>query len=173
MPIGRYWFVVVCLVSLACTCRAAPTTGTQLLSITGIKLQPLKNGLEPSGQFVAGFDIKTWGVRVIAVCHIPGGWTVSAGKNANPEGVLSGSGGEGVTFLDADSLPQLANLFLVQVDEYHPTDTGDCAKNCTPATFAGNIYIGRYGVESDLESRRVLPSNIHLDPASRCPDPSR
>jgi hypothetical protein len=132
----------------------------------------LKSGSQARGQYIASFDIKTWGVRVIAVCHIPGGWTISAGKNANPEGVLSGSAGEGAAFLDSESLHQLTDFFLVQVDDYHPIDRGDCTKNCTPASFAGDFYIGEYGSEDQPKPQRVLPSNIRLDAASRCPDPS-
>ena len=166
-----FWFLAACLASLECNCPAAISAETQLLSITGIKLQPLKSGSQARGQYIASFDIKTWGVRVIAVCHIPGGWTISAGKNANPEGVLSGSAGEGVAFLDSESLHQLTDFFLVQVDDYHPVDRGDCTKNCTPASFAGDFYIGEYGSEDQPRPQRVLPSNIRLDVASRCPDP--
>ena len=171
MSVVRHWPLAVCLASLACNCPAARSAETQLLSITGINLHPLKSGSQPTGQYIAGFNIETWDVRVIAVCHIPGGWTISAGKNANPEGVLSGSAGEGVAFLDADSFNQLTELVLVRVGDYNPIDKGDCTKNCTPATFAGNFYVGQYGSESEPELQRLQPSNIRLTPARRCPDP--
>jgi hypothetical protein len=158
---------------LSIDCPAASAAETQLLSITGVHLQPLITASRSTGQYMSGFDIRTWGVRVLAVCHIPGGWTISAGKNANPEGELYGSAGEGAAFLDSGNLHQLTDLFLVQVDDYHPSDTGNCAKSCTPASFSGNFYIGEYGINAEDEPipRRVLPTNIRLSPAARCPDP--
>ena len=133
--------------------------------------RPMGNESGARGQYIASFDIKTWGLRVIAVCHIPDGWTASAGKNAGPEGVLSDTAGEGVAFLVTERLHQLTNFFLVQVDNYHPNDRGGCAKNCTPASFAGDFYIGEYGSEDQPRPQRVLLSNIELEAAARCPDP--
>jgi hypothetical protein len=167
----KLYFLAACLASLICNCQAAFSATTQLLSFSDIKLQPLKRGVRSTGEYVARFDIKTWGVRVIAVCHIPGGWTISAGKNADPEGVLSGSAGEGVAFLDAEGLHQLTDLFLVQVDDYHPVAKGDCANSCTPASFTGNFYIGEYGADAQPTPQRVIPENIRLTAATRCPDP--
>lgn len=164
------WILRASLAALAIT--AAPAFAqTQLLSITGIDLQPLHTGAQASGQYVSGFNIRTWGVRVLAVCHIPRGWTISAGKNANPEGELSGRAGEGVAFLDSQRVAQLADLFLVRVEDYSPADAGDCARNCRPASFSGALRIGQYGTRQRTVTRRLTASNIQLRPAARCPDP--
>jgi hypothetical protein len=144
----------------------------QLLSLSGVQPHPLRQGEDKKAQYIAAFDIKTWAVKVLAVCHIPAGWTISAGKNAYPEGVLSGSAGEGVAFIDAAALAELNNLFLVQVTDYHAEDRGDCARDCTPATFSGDLYIGTYGASGVPDTKlRLSPANIRLTSAAKCPDP--
>ena len=96
---------------------------------------------------------------------------MTAGKNANPQGELSGSAGEGVAFLGASDLSALSDLFLVQIDDYHPADKGDCAKSCEPATFSGRIFIGDYRSDEQPIPQRLVPSNIRLVPAAHCPEP--
>ena len=144
----------------------------QLLSLSGVQLHPLRQGEDKRAQYIAAFNIKTWAVKVLAVCHIPAGWTISAGENASSEGVLSGSAGEGVAFIDAGALAELNNLFLVQVTDYQQEDRGDCARNCTPATFSGDLSIGTYGVDGVPDTKlRLSPANIRLTSTAKCPDP--
>ena len=129
-------------------------------------------GESSKANYISSFEIKTWDVQVLAVCHIPLGWTISAGKNANPEGILAGSAGEGVAFIDAGRSAELNKLFLVRITDYHVADEGDCTKKCTPATFAGNFFIGTYGAPEDPETKLGLkPEDIRLMPAVKCPDP--
>ena len=145
--------------------RPGFAAATQLLSIVGLGI--------PAGRYVSSFDIQTWGVRVLAVCHIPPGWTVSGGQDADPGGTLSGSASEGVTFLDPSHLGDLNGLFLVEVADVHAAQ-GDLAKDgwYLPPTFDGKIEIGRYGNDTDTSPRRLVPSNIALVAAARCADPS-
>lgn len=161
----------LCVASFIVTLVSFASFGsqTELLSLTGLRLQSTAPDRSKTGQFIASFDLKTWGVKVLAVCHIPAGWTITAGKNANPEGVLSGNAGEGVAFIDAGTLKQLDDLFLVDVDGYHADDLGDCSKDCTPATFSGVLYEGTYGVETPDIRIRLRSLNIRLTPATSCP----
>ncbi len=150
----------------------AAAADAQLLSLTGITLRPLKPS-EAHPQFVAGFNIDTWGVRVLSVCHIPPGWTISAGQGIDLGGSLSGSAGGGVANLDASRLDELRNLFLVEVTGYQATSRGNCADSCAPATFSGTVDIGTYSMSYVPDRKfRLAPSNIHLTPAARCPDPA-
>jgi hypothetical protein len=165
------------LLSLALACwilgaSAVSAAETQLLSLTGIKLHPLKSNKENTAQYVAGFDIDTWGVRVLSVCHIPPGWTISGGQGIDLGGVLSGAGGGGVAFLDASRLDELHNLFLVEVIDYQATGRGDCSDSCMPPTFSGTVEIGTYSRNYGPDRKlQLVPSNIRLTAAARCPDP--
>ena len=139
---------------------AAPA---QLLSIVGLGV--------PDGRYVSTFAFRTWNVRVLAVCHIPPGWTMTAGRDADPGGVLSGSASEGMTFLSSANVGELTGLFLVQVENFHAARVGRCARSsCVPATFSGSITIGRY-LDREAAPTRIRPSNIRLVAAPRCPDP--
>jgi hypothetical protein len=162
-------------VALICWILGAPVasaTDTQLLSLTGIRLHPIKPTETDHAQYIAGFNIDTWGVRVLSVCHIPPAWTISAGQGIDFGGSLSGSAGGAVANLDASRRDELRNLFLVEVIDYQATARGNCSDSCTPATFSGTVDIGTYSMSNVPDKKfRLAPSNIHLTPAARCPDP--
>ena len=144
---------------------AAAESPTQLLSLTGIKLKAFDG---PGGEFVSAFEVNTWDVQVLAVCHIPPGWTVTAGRNADFDGILSGVASLGVAYINASQLSELDAIFLVRVGKYREHDDGDCTKHCIPATFSGDVTVGTYGLDADSKLR-LRPSNIHLQDASKCP----
>jgi hypothetical protein len=52
----------------------------QLLSIEHVKLT--------SKQYVSGYKIKTWGLKIRAVCHLPPGWIIPTGSYASPDGIF-------------------------------------------------------------------------------------
>jgi hypothetical protein len=133
---------------------------TYLLSIAGIALGP--------HEYVDGFSVDTWGVDFLAVCHFPPGWTIRAGRQASPDGVLAGEASHGATFLDRAWLRELRGLALVRIfGRVQPIRTGSI-----PATFAGRATIGSYGVNGEPSRRAMLGArNIRLVPAARCPDP--
>ena len=76
-----------------------------LLSIVNL---PLK-----ADESVEGFKFATWGVQFKAVCRIPEGWRITAGGGATPDGSLEGSGGQGATWFNKGSPPELRHLALV------------------------------------------------------------
>lgn len=141
--------------------RPSAADDSELLSIRGVVL--------PQNGYVVGFTIKTWGVDVLAVCHFPPGWTITAGKSADPEGILAGGGSHGVTWLNAARIGELGQLFLIKVSDYraheaHSPNVDD------PATFSGKLLVGDYGnPEADWREVSLLPANFVREPASRCP----
>ena len=106
------------------------------------------------------FSFDTWGARILAVCHIPPGWRITAGGSAAPDGVIAGQASHGVTWLN-DTKP-LENLVLVSLyGQVRQADEGN-----VPATFKGKAVL-----EGSDHSREVAltHANIRLSPADRCP----
>jgi hypothetical protein len=134
---------------------------TYLASVTGIALGP--------NEYVDAFAVNTWGVDFIAVCHIPPGWEVRAGRRASPDGVLAGRASHGVTFLGRAHLSQLGGLALIRLPgPVQRTRIGD-----VPATFSGHAEIGTYGTDDDRHRQvRLSYANVRLVPATRCPPPA-
>jgi hypothetical protein len=131
---------------------------TYLASIVDIPLKP--------GERFSAFSISTWGVTFNAVCHVPYGWTIKAGGDATPEGVLEGSANQGTTWLGQKSSGELRDLVLVTL--YGSVQRQDIAikSGVVPATFKGHAYI-----EVDDGRRRVnlTFSNVSLRPSTHCP----
>ena len=115
---------------------------------------------------ITGFSIKTWGVTFKTVCHIPPGWTISAGGSATPEGQLAGDASLGVTWLESGSSPEFKKMVLV--DLYSPVQRRDVRVQggTRPATFKGYAHLWNNDVERKV---RLTWSNVELTPASRCP----
>src|ERR1039458_10782265 len=99
-------------VLLALVGSALPSVAdsSELLSIRGITL--------PEHGYVKAVRIETWDVKVLAVCRLPGGWTITAGKSADPSGILAGEASLGVTWLNNQSLDQLRQLFFIEGSGY-------------------------------------------------------
>lgn len=136
---------------------------TYLASVVGIALGP--------HEYVDGFRIDTWDVDFLAVCRLPPGWRIRAGRMASPDGVLAGEASHGVTFLDRMRLSELDDLALVRVlDPVQPEEIRS-AGGIQPATFSGRATIGTYGDGEPRREQRLGAANIRLLPAARCPDP--
>lgn len=136
---------------------------TYLLSIVGIP------GAENS--YVNEFAIDTWGVKTLATCQIPPGWTITAGSSADPSGRIAGEGSLGVTWLDHKRRDYLHRLVLVRL--YGPVQRRTIRSGTgeVPATFAGHATVGQYGSDKDRKVR-LNWRNVRLTPAKNCP-PSR
>ena len=146
---------------LALVCPGAHAESqTVVLSIEGVQLG--------AKQYIAGFEIKTWAVYPLAVCHIPHGWEVSAGTDIDPGGRLTGGSGGTVANLDHTQLTDLKALYLVKVDGYHATTVKHGGSE-QPASFSGTISIGTYGSEKPDHDYPLRPANIVMVPAKRCP----
>jgi hypothetical protein len=144
--------------------RTAYAADAELLSIQGISLG--------EKEYVAGFNLTTWRVEVLAVCHFPPGWTITAAMAASPDGGLQGGIGDTVAALDRTRLGQLQRLFLVKIEDYHEQERVFPSGGGTPPTFVGTISIGAYGPDEPiLRSVPIGASNLVREPATRCPDP--
>ena len=145
----------ICLLALG----AAPVDHpkTYLASVVGV---PLK-----TGESIEQFSFLTWGVDVNAVCYVPGGWRITAGRDSTPEGEISGQGSTGTTWYRERSPKQLRNFVLVTL--YAPIQRNALHQGTgvVPATFNGEATI------SDLDDEhkiRLSYRNIRLVRASRC-----
>jgi hypothetical protein len=157
---GRMLFRVA-TVAMLLAWHTAKAGQIELLSITGIEL--------PEGSYVAGFNVDTWGVEVLAVCRFPFGWTLTAGKSADPSGTLKGEASLGVTLLNRRSISELRNLFLVDIDGYQ-AETRFEGNTEYPATFIGTITVGKYGDDSDPRAFPLSSTNFVRTAATRCPE---
>lgn len=155
-------------IAAAAIAAAAPAVAeeerTYIASVAGIALGP--------SEYVDGFTVDTWGVRVLAVCRIPPGWEIRAGRAASLDGVIAGRASHGVTFLNRARLSQLEGLALIRLDG--PVQRREIRRGSIswPATFAGHAEIGTYGVDERRRRVRLADANIRLTPATRCPAPS-
>jgi len=151
------------VLALAGAARSNQATANELLSIRGI-------GLAENG-YISGFHVDTWGVRVLAVCHLPPGWTITAGNSADPSGVLEGTASLGVTFLNRHDVSQLDNLFLIDVVNYRPQEARlpNQPGLIHPASFRGKASIGVYGPDDTIHDVQLTPANLVREPASQCP----
>lgn len=130
-----------------------------LVSIVDVPLQ--------GDESVESFTLSTWGVTFDAVCRIPAGWTVKAGRSLTPEGVLEGEGSLGTSWFRESSPPELQQFALVTL--YGPVQREASAFTDgggeVPATFAGSAT-----VSTDDGERRIplTADNVRLTPADRC-----
>ena len=135
----------------------------ELLSIRGITL--------PEHGYVKAFRIETWGVMVLAVCRLPPGWTITAGKSADPSGILAGEASLGVTYLNGQNLDQFRKLFLIEVSDYRERELPipNVPGGVYPATFSGKLVVGTYGNHDDAHEVAIMPANLFREPATQCP----
>ena len=159
--VERLISVLITLI-IASSARAELANANELLSLRGIELT--------NGGFISGFHIETFGVRVIAVCRFPPGWTIAAGNSIDLSGTLDGNSGGGVANLDGPNAYRLDDLFLVEVIGYQPQERRKQGE-INPALFSGKVSVGTYG--DDVKSRDVelRPDNFVRHPASQCPSP--
>jgi len=146
------------LVLAAATAVPVDHPHTYLLSVVDF---PLK-----VDESVESFSFSTWGVDVNAVCHVPGGWRIKAGRDSTPRGEISGTGSTGTTWYRERSPKQFHNFALVTL--YGPVQRQDIKEKdgVVPATFNGKAAISDYDDEHQVT---LSYRNIRLVSASRCP----
>ena len=159
----KTWAHLLTAVAALSICSVAQAQGsrTYLASIESLPVRP--------GDEVEQFTIDTWGIDILAICSIPAGWRIEAGRTAAPDGIIRGEATHGVTRLTGRHLGSLRNIALIRTwgavrGGNRRTGSGD-----EIATFLGSMRIydsrGR-GREVPLRLR-----NIRLVPAVRCPQP--
>jgi hypothetical protein len=143
---------------------SARADSTALLSIQGVTVDDAHHLTE--------IVIKTWGVEVLAVCHIPPVSVVSVDFDLDPGGTLVWKARSWHGELERSDLKELASLFLVRVAEYQKEPRGDPHGDYHPATFAGVATISRIEDPPRARKVRLRWNNFVLTPAARCPDPA-
>jgi hypothetical protein len=150
------------LLATICSFHTARAAGTELLSIQGLSIE--------ANELITEFQIETWGVQILAVCHIPPSWRVTAGNFVNPEGILSGEAGTVQASLRQSDLDELNSLVLVRLDQYQADPRGDPGGEYHPATFAGSIRMQTVGLNPAEREVQLVPANFVRQSAARCPD---
>jgi hypothetical protein len=110
-----------------------------------------------SNQNLQAFDLEVSGLDVLAVCHVPPGWTINA--TGAGEGVidLKGQATVGAAFVSLDDMQDIAGLFLVRA---RPNETFAVKGGLTTGTYDG-----------DQTEVRATPSLLRREAADRCPPP--
>ncbi|EIZ81310.1 hypothetical protein WSK_0016 [Novosphingobium sp. Rr 2-17] len=139
---------------------AADHSQTYLLSVIGLPVADTGS--------VKAFSFDTWGVEFNSVCRIPGGWRITAGSSATPNGEFAGEGSQGATWFNQRNPKDLHAFILITL--YAPVQQSDFTtvgeSEVIPATFKGFAT-----VETDDGDRHIPLTyrNITLTPAVTCP----
>ncbi len=134
---------------------AAPkAVAADLISIRGISIRP--------DEFVAGFELATNGIDVLALCHVLPDWTITVSNGHPPDSHVVGDAHHGASSLPAGSLDRLTRLLLVEPQK--PAASG--TKN--PEAITGFLTIGMYGSSAPLRKLPLAPANILREPAPSC-----
>jgi len=134
-----------------------------LLSVTGISLD--------RAHHLTKVLIRTWGVEVLAVCHVPKVATISVDFDIDPGGVLTWKASSWHGELDQSGMRALSSLFLVRVSDYQKEPRGNPRGEFHPASFAG---VATVATLQETPQEHAIPlnwTNFALSPATRCPDP--
>jgi hypothetical protein len=119
----------------------------------------------PKDHSITAFKIETWGVALLAICHLPPSWEIRTEKFEDPEGFLSGR-----SDIHGERLSGLGELFLVDVYDYQPFSRGNPKGDYHPASFAGWVELAAH--PGDPGKQLTLhASNFRLTNAERCPEP--
>jgi hypothetical protein len=149
----------------AATLVGQPAHAVERTYLLSLKAMPVR-----ANEYLDQFTLETWGVDFLAVCHIPAGWDITAGRYGDPGGHLKGVGNIGVAYLDPSHLSNLKAIALVRLDAVqrrairYPNHAGG-----VPATFGGSGEIGRYGNAEHYRHVRLTYRNVRLAPATQCP----
>jgi len=158
--IVRWWphFAAICLAVATWTSAAF---AMQLLSVKAPDLN--------ADSYISGFQIKTWGIRVRAICKIPAGWMMTAGKELNPGGVISGFASGFMANIDMKQIEKLNDFILI--DDAEARSPPASRSPSEPPTFRASLLVGEYSKSATQRDRRI-PLNdaeIVLKPATQCP----
>lgn len=112
-----------------------------------------------SDQNLQSFDLKLTGLDVLAVCHVPVGWTVRADGAGSGVVVVKGHATVGAAFIGADNLADLAGLFLVR------------ARPDEAFAVRGKLLTGVYADDGGQFEIKATPAILRREAAERCPPP--
>jgi hypothetical protein len=139
------------IVPFWCHASATSADSLTLISITGIQLS--KN------EFLEGIALTTRNLRILAVCHVPAGWSVSVSNPTGPIGGVEAGASGGVAELGAGDLRELHAFLLARPSKLATVDIG------------GTADIEMRGDQPEAVTRQLGPLNFALAVADRCPGP--
>ncbi|HJV42201.1 hypothetical protein [Caulobacter sp.] len=136
---------------------SAPASGRQASAAT--ELVSLAWTPSGSNQNLQAFDLEVSGLDVLAVCHVPPGWTINATGAGSGVTELKGQATVGAAFISLDDLQEVAGLFLVR------------ARPGEPVGVSGDLTMGTYGGDEGQTEIKASPALLRREPADRCPPP--
>ncbi len=110
-----------------------------------------------ANQNLQAFDLEVSGLDVLAVCHVPPGWTINATGAGEGVTELKGQATVGAAYVSLDDMQDISGLFLVR------------ARAGEPLAVKGEITTGTYG--GDQAEIRATPALLRREAADRCPPP--
>lgn len=136
--------------------EAAPATPSQTAAqpteLVSLAWRPAN-----SNQNLQAFDLEISGLDVLAVCHVPPGWTINATGAGEGVTELKGQATVGAAFVSLDDMQDIAGLFLVR------------ARPSEAFAVKGEITTGVYG--GDQTEIQATPALLRREAADRCPPP--
>ena len=110
-----------------------------------------------ANQNLQAFDLEVSGLDVLAVCHVPPGWTINATGAGEGVTQLKGQATVGAAYVSLDDMQDIAGLFLVR------------ARVGETLAVKGDITTGTYG--GDQAEIKATPALLRREAADRCPPP--
>ncbi|WP_066680988.1 hypothetical protein [Caulobacter sp. CCH9-E1] len=110
-----------------------------------------------ANQNLQAFDFEVTGLDVLAVCHVPPGWTINATGAGEGVTELKGQATVGAAYVSLDDMQDIAGLFLVR------------ARKGEPLAVKGQITTGTY--DGDQTEIQATPALLRREAAERCPPP--
>ena len=110
-----------------------------------------------ANQNLQAFDLEVSGLDVLAVCHVPPGWTINATGAGEGVTELKGQATVGAAYVSLDDMQDIAGLFLVRV---RPNEA---------FAIKGQITTGTY--DGDQTEIQATPALLLREAADRCPPP--
>jgi hypothetical protein len=154
------WIALLLCVGLAYAEPSKAEIRRVLLSVDGLGL--------PRTTAIRSFHISSWGVEVLAVCHLPPSWELRSEKFEDPEGYLDGR-----SDTHGEPLKSISAMYLIDVYDYQPLAHGDLKTEYHPASFAGWVAVGSVQPfdGGNRRKRTLRAANFRLQDATQCPKP--
>lgn len=110
-------------------------------------------------QNLQAFDLEVSGLDVLAVCHVPPGWTINATGAGEGVTELKGQATVGAAFISLDDMQDLAGIFLVR------------SRADEAVSVRGRITTGTYSGDEGQSQIRATAALLRREAADRCPPP--
>lgn len=145
--------ILVCItiltILLGSSVPVPAATVIKLISIKGLELG--------KDEYLWGMTLRTKNLRVLAICRIPAGWSISSSNPSGSDGTIEGGASGGVSALNMEQLKELQTMFLIKLS------------NTIGWGISGVVDIENRGDQPDMAERTLDPENFFFESADRCP----